>query len=161
MDYPGIDGFLGTRASIMLDVVFLAMFAVLPAMGLSIYLVKFRRQYTVHKWVQLVLGGVLLVAVVAFEVDMRFITDWRKRAAESPYADNWVNYSLAIHLCFAVSTAVLWVFVIVQALRKVPVPPRPCEYSRRHAFWAWLAAADMIMTALTGWVFYWLAFVAG
>ena len=29
MDFPGVDGFLGNRASLMLDVVFLAMFAVL------------------------------------------------------------------------------------------------------------------------------------
>ena len=91
MKYPGLDGFLGTRASIMLDVVFLAMFAVIPAMALSIFLVKFRKQYTLHKRLQLVLGAVLLVAVVAFEIDMRFITDWRQRAAESPYADDWVN----------------------------------------------------------------------
>ena len=33
-------GFLGTRGSLMLDVVFLAMFAVLPLLALSIYLVK-------------------------------------------------------------------------------------------------------------------------
>ena len=41
-DYPGIDGFLGTRASLMLDVVFLAMFAVLPVMGWSIWKVRRR-----------------------------------------------------------------------------------------------------------------------
>ena len=40
MDYPGIDGFLGTRASLMLDVVFLAMFAVIPTMAVSVHLVK-------------------------------------------------------------------------------------------------------------------------
>ena len=59
MDYPGFDGFLGTRASFMLDFVFLAMFAVIPIMGWSIYQVKFRRRYQLHKWVQVALGIVL------------------------------------------------------------------------------------------------------
>src|SRR5688572_14622065 len=100
-----MNGFLGTRASIMLDVVFLAMFAVIPLLGLSIYLVKYRHSYTWHKRIQLSLGAVLLVAVTAFEVDMQFITIWEDRAKDSPYYNNWVYYSLYVHLVFAVSTA--------------------------------------------------------
>ena len=63
MDYPGIEGFLGTRASLMLDVVFLAMFAVLPVMGWSIYQVRYRQRYRLHKRVQIALGVILAVAV--------------------------------------------------------------------------------------------------
>lgn len=153
-----MDGFLGTRASIMLDVVFLAMFAVLPIMGWSIWLVKYRQNYRLHKAVQLILGGVLLVTVVLFETDMR-LNGWRDRAQSSEYFNDWVFHSLYIHLCFAVTTALLWVAVIVQALRKFPSPPVPCAHSPRHIFWAKLAAIDMCLTALTGWVFYWLAFM--
>ena len=153
-----LDGFLGTRASFMLDFVFVAMFAVIPIMGWSIYQVKFNRRYQLHKTVQLVLGAVLLIAVVLFEVDIR-IYGWTHRAAPEtgqPSAAVWTT--LYIHLFFAISTAVLWVFVIVQALRKIPHPPGPCEYSERHIFWGKLAAIDMFMTALTGWIFYLLAF---
>jgi putative membrane protein len=153
-----MDGFLGTRASIMLDVVFLAMFAVIPIMGWSIWLVKYRRSYALHKMVQLVLGGVLLVTVVLFELDIR-LNGWQHLAESSPYFHTWVFYSLYVHLCFAVTTALLWVFVIVQALRKFPKPPAPCAYSPKHVIWGKLAAIDMLMTAVTGWVFYWLAFV--
>ena len=81
----GADGFLGTRASLMLDVVVLAMLVVVPALALSVYLVMFRRQYTWHKRIQLVLGMALLVTVVAFEADMR-IGGWRHRAEPSPYS---------------------------------------------------------------------------
>jgi uncharacterized membrane protein YozB (DUF420 family) len=153
-----MDGFLGTRASIMLDVVFLAMFAVLPILGWSIWLVKSRQNYRLHKAVQLILGGVLLATVVLFETDMR-LNGWRDRAESSAYFNDWVFFSLYIHLCFAVTTALLWVAVIVQALRHFPSPPTPCAYSPRHIFWAKLAAIDMCLTALTGWIFYWLAFV--
>jgi hypothetical protein len=89
--FSGWNGFLGTRASFMLDVVVLAMLAVLPLLAWSIYLVKYRHQYALHKKMQLILAGLLLVAVGAFEVDMRFITDWEERAAPSPYyvAGQW------------------------------------------------------------------------
>jgi uncharacterized membrane protein YozB (DUF420 family) len=155
-------GILSTRATFMLDFVFLAMFAVLPLLATSIYLVKSRRQYAVHKKLQLTLATVLLVAVVAFEIDLQLITkNWRPLAQPSPfYAAGWVDYSLWIHLAFAIPTPLLWLFVIVQALRQFPQPPAPGTYSRRHALWGWLAAAALTLTAVTGWVFYWMAFAA-
>lgn len=160
MDYSGINGFLGTRASIMLDVVFLAMFAVIPVMGWSIWLVKAKRNYALHKLVQLTLGVVLLGAVTLFEVDMRFMTNWRERAAESPYFNSCVFPSLYLHLFFAVPTALIWIFVIVQALRNFPSPPVPGPYSKVHRMWAWIATVEMTATAVTGWIFSYLAFVA-
>jgi hypothetical protein len=158
-----MDGFLGTRASLMLDVVFLAMFAVVPAMAYSIWQVKYRRRYLLHKRAQLILAGVLLIAVTAFEVDMRLFTDWQERADDSPYFTgevNWVKRALALHLCFAVPTAVLWVYVTWHALRYIPNPPRPSAHSRHHIRWARLAAWSMFGTAVTGWLFYYLAFMA-
>ena len=165
--YPGIDGFLGTRGSLMLDVVFLAMFAVVPVLLLSIYLVRYRRLYRLHKQMQLVMGLVLLVAVVAFEIDIRFIThEWELRADPSPFFDikhPWTcpaGVSLIVHLFFAVPTLLLWIFVNVQALRKFPDPPQPGPHSRAHLLWARAAGIGMLMTAFTGWIFYYLAFVA-
>jgi uncharacterized membrane protein YozB (DUF420 family) len=156
-------GFLGTRGSLMLDVVFTAMFLIVPLLGVSVWLVK-RRQYTLHKWLQIGMGVVLLVAVVAFEVDMRFFTDWEKLAVGSPYyaPDTWnpVWTSLAIHLCFAVPTPIVWIIVIVQALRKFDSPVRPGKHSASHKRWGWIAVVLMTLTAATGWVFYWLAFAA-
>jgi putative membrane protein len=183
MGHHGIDGFLGTRASIMLDVVFLAMFAIIPVMSWSIWLVRHRRQYALHKRIQLGLGLLLAVAVGLFEIDMRFISGWRDRAEPSPYyaaasdpgpvqtlifkewlqlneVPGWVVTSLGIHLVFATTTALLWIVVIVRALRNFSIPPAPGAHSKAHVFWARLAAWDMLLTALTGWTFYWLAFVA-
>ena len=159
-----IPGFLGTRASLMLDVVFAAMFLIVPLMGLSVYLVRYRRKYQLHKRLQIGMAAVLLIAVVAFEVDMRLFTDWELLAEGSPYFTpgewNVVWYSLAVHLCFAVPTPLVWIYVIVQAIRKFDSPPLPNQYSRAHIRWARAAAVLMTLTAATGWVFYWLAFVA-
>jgi putative membrane protein len=160
----GIDGFLGTRATFMLDVVALAMALLLPVLGWSIYLVKYRRRYALHKKVHLTLGIVLLVTIAAFEADMR-VNGWRDRAAASPYVSHegsidWVTLSLGVHLCFAVTTALLWAIVIIQALRQFPKPPAPSPHSPRHRRVGKLAAIDLLCTAVTGWLFYWLAFVA-
>ena len=163
-DFPGIDGFLGTRGSIMLDFVFLAMFAVVPVLMVSIYLVKCGR-YQLHKWIQIVTGAVLLLAVLAFEVDMRFFTDWELRAAPSPYYTvdgewNAVWYALVLHLFTAIPAPVLWTVVIVRAVRRFPNPPAPGAHSPSHIRWAWVATVAMVLTSVSGWVFYYLAFVA-
>ena len=71
----------------------------------------------------------------------------------------WSAGQLGVHLVFAVSTLLLWPITIVQALRRFPRPPGPSAYSPTHRAWARLAAASMFMTAVTGWVFYYLAFV--
>jgi uncharacterized membrane protein YozB (DUF420 family) len=160
----GIDGFLGTRASLMLDVVALAMLAVLPALAWSIYLVMFRRRYALHKRIQLALGIALLVTVALFEIDMR-IGGWRHRAEASPYVSHagsldWVSIVLAVHLCFAITAALLWIAVIVRALGSFPAPPAPSAHSAWHRRVGMMAAVDMVCTAVTGWVFYYLAFVA-
>jgi hypothetical protein len=160
-----IDGFLGTRASFMLDFVFLAMFLVVPLMGFSIWLVKYRRQYLWHKRLQVLLGAVLLVAVVAFEADIRISEyqghPWSTRAFVPPATEpaSIVYQVLYVHLFFAVTTTVLWVFVIVQALRKFDKLATPNAYSATHMFWAKLAAIDMTLTAVTGCTFYYLAFM--
>jgi uncharacterized membrane protein YozB (DUF420 family) len=158
--YPGLNGILGTRASLMLDLLFLAMFAVVLVLAWSIYQVKYRRRYQLHKWVQVVLGTVLLAAVLLFEIDIR-LHGWEDRAAgqlgghATPLAWN----ALYIHLCFAVTSVLLWPVVIIRALRNFPNPPAPSDHSDWHKRWAWLAAFDMLLTALTGWTFYYIAFV--
>jgi putative membrane protein len=147
--FSGIDGFLGSRASLMLDLVFLAMFAVLPVLGWSIFQVKRRRRYLLHKRVQLALGAV---------------NGWRDRAAASRFWNvtgvNWVDAALALHLCFAITTSLAWIVVIARALMNFPSPPAPGPHSPWHLRWAKVAALDMLLTALTGWLFYLMAFVA-
>jgi putative membrane protein len=50
--------------------------------------------------------------------------------------------------------------VVWEALRRFPTPPAPGSHGPRHRRMARLAALDMAATALTGVIFYWLAFVA-
>jgi putative membrane protein len=160
MDFPGIDGFLGTRAPLVLDVLFLTMFVVVVVLGWSVYQVKYRRRYLLHKWVQIVLGVVLLAAIVVFEIDIR-THGWQERSAGMIGGEALpiVKTALYVHLAFAVTTVLLWPLVIIRALRQYPNPPAPALHSSWHVRWGWLAAIDMLLTAVTGWFFYWVAFV--
>lgn len=158
--YPGIDGFLGTRAPLMLDVVFLAMFAVVIVLAWSIFQVKIRRRFELHKWTQIALGSILLVVIILFEVDIR-LHGWEDRAAGKigGHPSSIVVAALYVHLIFAVSTVILWPITIGLALTNFSNPPAPGPHSRIHIPLARTAAADMLLTAITGWIFYWLAFV--
>ena len=159
-DFPGWDGFLGTRASLMLDVVSLGMVVVVVVLGWSVWLVRKQRNYQLHKKVQLALAGLLLVVLIAFEIDVR-LHGWQARSAGvvDGQASSAVKSVLGVHLFFAVTTVLLWVVVIVRALRNFPSPPLPNEHSSFHLRWGRLAAWDMVLTSVTGWVFYFMAFV--
>lgn len=160
MEYPGWEGFLGTRASLMLDAVCLGMVVVVLVLGWSIRQVRVHRRYQLHKRVQLTLAVLLLVVLTLFEVDIR-LHGWQDRAAGEigGKASSTVMTALAIHLFFAVTTVALWITVLVLALRRFPNPPAPNDHSPFHRRWARLAAWDMLLTTITGWVFYILAFV--
>jgi len=158
--YPGIDGFLGTRAPLILDVLCLAMLVVVAVLAWSVYQVRYRRRYSLHKWTQVTLGVILLTVVILFEIDIR-LHGWQERAAGqmgAPAPSNAVT-ALYIHLIFAISTVVLWPVVIALALRNFPSPPLPGKHSRLHVLLARIAAIDMLLTAITGWIFYWTAFM--
>lgn len=154
-------GFLPTRGSFMLDFVVVAMTLVIPLMAFSIILAR-RGQRHLHRAIQIVMALVLLVAVAAFEIDLRLITkNWRELAEPSPYYESgWVDRWLWIHLAFAVPTPLWWGWVIFGALRKFPRDLKGSEHVAVHRRRGWIAAVLMTGTAVTGWIFYGVAFVA-
>ena len=158
------DGFLGFKASFMLDVVVCALIVVVPTLMCSLYAVKVRRNYALHKALQIALGGVLLVAIGLFEVDLRMqggiagilAKRWRPL---SPNERESFNALLFVHLFFAISTVFLWAVTLILALRRMPVLPAPCDHSRLHKLLGWLSAADITLTSVTGLLVYYYGFV--
>lgn len=160
-------GFLGFDASFMLDVVVCALVLVVPMLACSIYTVKIRRNFLLHRNLQLALAVVLLLAVSAFELDMRLHGGWMNIVNKDPAQPRLtgdelglVRQVLYLHLFFAVTTPLLWVATIVLALRRFPKPPQPGEHSRLHKKLGWLSTIDITLTSVTGLLFYYLAFVA-
>jgi len=154
-------GLLPTRGSLVLDLIVCAIGLALAVLAFSIYSVRVRRNYALHRQIQTVLSIVLLIAVVAFEIDVRFLTDWRAAAEKSPfYASGWVDRVLWIHLSFAIPTPFIWGWIFYRAWKGFR-PLEPGAHSRFHRRWGWIAASLMALTVVTGWLFYWMAFVAG
>lgn len=159
-------GFLGYDGStFMLDFVVTALVLIVPALLVSLYLVKVRRNYTAHRNLQLALAGVLLVAVIAFEIDIRAHGGWQEivGSRQIPLSTDQIEaakQTLYVHLVFAISTPLLWATTIALALKRMPQPPAPCEHSRLHKTLGWLSVIDLVLTSATGLLFYYRAFVA-
>jgi uncharacterized membrane protein YozB (DUF420 family) len=158
------DGFLGYKTSLMLDVVVCALVVVVPTLAYSLYTVKVRRNYRLHKRLQIALGAVLLVAVGLFEVDMQvqggIAGILAKRARPlSANEREFFDGLLKVHLCFAISTVVLWCVTLWLALKRTPDPPMPSPHSPTHKILGWLSAADITLTAVTGLLVYYFGFV--
>ena len=93
-----MDGFLPfSRASLMMDIIALTMVVVIPLLLFSSYSVKLRSKYILHKRIQSILGGILLLVVILFEIDVR-MNGWRHNAEDSPYYGTPLNIVLGVHL---------------------------------------------------------------
>ena len=159
-------GFLGFDSSFMLDFVVSALALIVPVLLYSLWVVKVHKQYRLHRNLQLGLGIILLIAVGAFELDMRLHGGWERIVNKDPEdprltgdALRHVRLVLYTHLIFAISTPVLWAVTIIQALRRFANPPLPGPHSRLHKTLGWLSVGDIVLTSATGLWFYYVAFV--
>lgn len=155
-----MEGFIpGGRATLMLDVVAVAMILIVPVLWWSIYALAKCHRYATHAKVQLVMAAVLLLAVILFEVEIRSV-GWRDRAAPSPYLGPVLYTVLIVHILIATATVLSWVATVFFALKRFPWPPKPGAHSILHKKLGKFAAIGMTLTAITGWIFYWMAFFA-
>lgn len=162
------NGFLGYDSSFMLDVVVCALVLVVPTLLWSLYEVKFRRRYTLHRNLQIALGVVLLLAVTAFEVDVQLVHGGWENIVNKPGRPPRVSEEdlqtvrtvLSVHLVFAVSTPLLWAVTLVLALRRFANPPQPGPHSRLHKTLGWFSTVDITLTSITGLAFYYVAFMS-
>lgn len=158
-------GFLGFNASFMLDVIVCALILVVPTILFSLYVVKFRHNYVLHRNIQVLLGVVLLLTVVAFEIDTQLVhKGWQNIVAQrtTPLTDEqflFVRKVLWVHLVFAITTPFLWGTTLVLALKRFGSPPTPNAHSKLHSTLGWLSTVDIVMTSVTGLAFYYFAFV--
>ena len=141
----------------MLDFVSIAMVFILPILTWSLFVVRAQKNYALHRRIQITTGCVLLVAVLLFEIDVR-VNGWRHLAKPSPFYDTWLFPFLYVHLFCAVSAALTWTYTLTFAIKRKPTPAT--MLAQRHRRNGWISVVFMYLTSITGWVFYWMAFVA-
>ena len=154
--WPGFLPF--SRASFVLDFVGLSLFLVLPALTYSLYLIK-NRVYQRHKMVQIILASVVGAAVLLFEVEVR-IFGWRQYAESSPYYEGALFPFLYFHIFVATLTTIGWALMMFLTLRQFPGKLGEGPYHLSYRELAWGSAIGMYLTAISGWVFYYMAFIA-
>lgn len=154
-----VSGFVpGSRAPFSMDLLAVSMLIVVPTLTTALWLAK-RRRYAAHKSVQVGLSLILLLVIVVFELEIRF-SGWTQHAEASSLYDTWLFPILWVHLSIAITTTVLWCTTLYLALKNFPKPPKPGSHSRLHLRLARPAAFGMYLTSITGWTFYWAAFLA-
>jgi hypothetical protein len=152
-------GFLGTRADILMDIVMVSLILIVPVVGYSYYLAHNRRDYRRHRRVQILLGSVLAVAVVLFETDLRIAGGIYALTAESQFTGTVaLESSIWVHTLLAIITSLVWVVLTLVSLRKFPFPPKPGRFSPTHRLWGRIGMITMLLTGITAVPLYVLGF---
>ena len=147
------------RAPLSLDLLLIALIVVSILLNLSIYLVKYKKQYNLHKILQIIISIALVFVIIVFELDMR-INGWVHLAESSPYYNTFVWPSLIIHISCSVFTLIFWFTTLIHALKNFSTPPVPGIASQKHKKYSFLSILGLHLTIVTGLIFYYLSFIA-
>jgi hypothetical protein len=147
-----IEGLLGTRADIIVDTVMITS-AILPfLLFYAIYLAK-KERYDLHKWIQIILFTVVNLLVIALEIDIRY-GGVNKIIEQSNYFNSsTLGIVFIVHLIFAISSTLLWFWLIIISAKRYPV-----HFRFPHKKYGILVYIDIILTVITGWILYALVF---
>ena len=142
-------GFLGTRADFLMDVVILALIAVVPIVLYNWRLAREGR-YDRHKFLQVGLALLLGIVVGLFEYNLRlqggiFAATRASSFAGTVTLDFWIYF----HTFFAITTIFIWLGLILLSLRRFPNPPRPGYFSGTHKRWGRIGMIWMLTTGVT------------
>src|SRR5262245_26271913 len=131
------DGFLGTRADMLFDIIVVAQIAVTGALVYAIRQAKMKR-YLRHRAVMLATLLVLALILVVFEVHLRASGGARGIFEQSRFADTTaLTAAIYIHILFAVSTVVAWTTLAILSLVKYR-RSLPGDFSRIHRIGGWI-----------------------
>jgi putative membrane protein len=142
-------GILGTRADLLMDIVILALVAVVPIVFYNWRLARSGR-YPLHKTLQITLAVLLGAVVGLFEYNLRLQGGIFAATAASRYAGTGtLNFWIYFHTFFAITTILVWIGLILVSLRRFPKPPAPGPFSARHRFWGRIGMVWMLVTGVT------------
>jgi hypothetical protein len=152
-------GFFGTRADLLFDLVVSSLIFIVPLLFYS-WRMAGRGHYLVHRNIQMVLTVVLTAVLVIFEMNLRskggiFAMTQGSRFAGTPV----LSLSIYGHMMLAFSTAAIWLMLVGTALRRFPLSPKPARFQNFHRFWGKCALITMICTGISAVELYVVGFV--
>ena len=140
--------FLGARGDALIDIGVLSIVAVVPVLLWSWSLAR-KKQWTLHKRVQLSTAVVLGIVVLLFEIDLNRMGGIFAVTAGSAWAGTaTLNFWIWTHTAFAISSTIVWVLLVAASLIKFPSPPEP-KYFATHRHFGRLGMVLMLGSGVT------------
>ncbi len=149
-----MEGFFGTRADIIVDTMMLVT-AFLPFMLYMAIRFAKKGDYDTHKWAQIVLFTITNLLVIALELDISFGGMDAVIAESKYYGTSQLFYIFGIHLFFAISSTILWLWLIIVSSKRYPV-----HFTFAHKKYGKIVFADLVLTVITGWILYAMVFAS-
>ena len=148
-----IAGFLGTRADLIIDIVMTAS-GFLPAFMIYAFAMAAKGKLALHKKLQVTALVAVTLLVLALELDVR-LGNLPAISALSPYHDSvLLKWVFGIHMIFAVTTFVGWIWLVVKSYKIYP----DSFGSFNHKEWGKILFVDIVLTVVTGWIMYIMVF---
>lgn len=152
------DGFFGTRANILGDIVLVATLAT-PFLLMHSFRIARRREADRHRRFQLVLLGVLLCAIVLFEVDVRMASAGGGLMKDSSWAGTTTLRVLTLgHVLGAVATFAGWLALTIMSVKRFRAT-LPGAFSKRHRSLGKAVFWGSVYTAVTAVGMYVMGFI--
>jgi len=115
--------------------------------------------FNTHRMIQLIISTALLIVILIFEVEVR-TNGWIDNARPSPHYETILFPVLWLHILCAVATVALWAVTLIGAIKHLGRPPLPHQtHSTKHKRLGKYSSMSLWLTAITGTIFYYLAFI--
>lgn len=150
--------FYTAKAPLTMKIILFVLPVLLFIQFFSVVAVKIHR-YSLHRFLQMAISLVMGVWLIFFELDVRII-GWRSYAQHSPFYDSWLFPALMLHVCFAIPFVLMWFSTLYGALKNFKKSAMSPKYSMMHKRMGTGSLLAFLGTAVSGVLFYWLAFVA-
>ena len=144
-----MNGFLGTRADLIIDLI-MVITGFLPLLLLYSFYLASKGRYTLHKNLQLFLLLLSSIAVIALELDIRLGGVENIATQSSYYNSPTLKTVFVFHLIVAISSFFLWSWMAFKfSLLSVAKIKRT-----NHKLWGKILFTLLILTLVSGWAIY-------
>jgi putative membrane protein len=152
------DGFLGTRANLVFDLIIIVEIVVIGVLLYSIGQARMKR-YGRHKAIMLTTLLAVALVLVLFEVNLRASGGAGAVFRQSRFAGTRaLTTAIYVHLLFAISTVAAWVTLVITSLVKHPTS-LPGSFSPAHRPWGKVVLCGFLLVTASALVVYVLGFV--
>lgn len=150
------DGFLGTRADVLMDVAIIV-FTALPFVLIFGIRYARHRHFMKHRRFQTAAALLVLLLLVLFELDIRLCGGSQAFISKSSFSAGFVRTFLICHVAIALLTGASWLALIVRSRARF-LGSLPGTFSARHRWWGWLTFVGVCLLSSSGFALYMLLF---